>query len=90
MVLILIAGCASSRKSLMGDRVLSIINLMLYIAIIAYNAMNVGTVPWTGTMPNKQFVAPNTHGWADYCANYTNEGIRDRCCKYTHYFKAKT
>lgn len=71
----------SARKSLLGDRVLSVINLLLFIAIVVYNTLEAGTVPWTGALLNKQFIAPDTKGWANYCPNYTDQGIMIRCCK---------
>ncbi|KAG2207003.1 hypothetical protein INT47_008472, partial [Mucor saturninus] len=74
--ILLILGCIQS-KSLLSDRVMSIINLLLFIAIAVYNSLQSGTIPWTGNL-TKQFTS-NTKGYASYCSNYEDNRTSIRC-----------
>lgn len=79
VIILLILGCIQS-KSLLSDRVMSIINLLLFIAIIVYNSLESGTIPWTGSLA-KQFTS-TTKGFASYCPDYDDNRTSIRCCKY--------
>ncbi|CAO3611421.1 unnamed protein product [Mucor hiemalis] len=71
MILLLLA-CFQA-KSLIGDRVMSIINLLLFIAIVVYNSLQSGMIPWTGAV-SKPFTS-DAKGWASYCSNYGGTGL---------------
>lgn len=70
----------SSVKSTRGDRTLSILNLALMIAVIVYNTLKSGVVPWK---PEPDADAPSsaTPGFATYCTNYHDSTTANRCCK---------
>ncbi|GAA5810494.1 hypothetical protein MFLAVUS_003916 [Mucor flavus] len=69
-------SCINS-KSLFSDRVMSLINLLLCIAVVVYNSLKSDTVPWTGSL-TKQFIS-RSKGYASYCSNY-NDGITATRC----------
>lgn len=77
-MILLILACFQS-KSLIGDRVMSIINLLLCIAVVVYNSLQSGMIPWTGSL-SRPFTS-NAKGWAPYCPSYTDSLTSVRCCK---------
>jgi hypothetical protein len=68
-----------AQKSLWSDRILCVINLLLSIAIIVYNSLQSGTIPWTGSVA-KPFKS-NMKGFVTYCPNYHDSLSSIRCCK---------
>lgn len=59
---------------------MSIINLLLCIAVVVYNSLQAGMIPWQGAVSNS--FTSNEKGWATYCSNYGGTGLVSvRCCK---------
>lgn len=75
---LLVVGCVFS-KSLWSDRITSCINLLLFIAIIVYNSLTSGTVPWMGSASNSN--TSTMKGYVTYCSNYSDSLMSNRCCK---------
>lgn len=75
---LLVVGCVFS-KSLWSDRITSLINLLLFIAIIVYNSLKSGTIPWTGSVSNS--LTSTMKGYVTYCPNYSDSIMSNRCCK---------
>ncbi|EPB82290.1 hypothetical protein HMPREF1544_10970 [Mucor circinelloides 1006PhL] len=73
---LLIVGCVFS-KSLWSDRITSCINLLLFIAIIVYNSLTSGTVPWMGSVSNSN--TSTMKGYVTYCSNYSDSLMSNRC-----------
>ncbi|KAI8385756.1 hypothetical protein BD560DRAFT_384256 [Blakeslea trispora] len=73
---ILIFGCFMS-KSLLSDRIISLINIALCIAVAVYTTLKSGTIPWTGSTFNS-FSSP-MHGYVNYCSFYSDSMLSSRC-----------
>ncbi|KAL7310378.1 hypothetical protein PS15m_009889 [Mucor circinelloides] len=73
---LLVVGCVFS-KSLWSDRITSCINLLLFIAIIVYNSLTSGTVPWMGSASNSN--TSTMKGYVTYCSNYSDSLMSNRC-----------
>lgn len=85
---LLLIGCIGA-KSLWSDRIVSVINLLLSIAIIVYNSLQSGTIPWTGAV-TKPFES-TMKGFVTYCSDYDDTLNSIRCCKKKkHKNKTKT
>ncbi|KAI8142217.1 hypothetical protein BJV82DRAFT_615994 [Fennellomyces sp. T-0311] len=70
-----------SIRSTRGDRILSIICVALLIAVIVYNSLEGGLVPWlggTGTTPDPQAGIAEQKGFATYCSNYGTDSAESR------------
>ncbi|KAI8375974.1 uncharacterized protein BYT42DRAFT_572957 [Radiomyces spectabilis] len=59
----------STIKNIRGDRILSVINLILMIAVVVYNTLQAGVVPWTDGKEKDPGRGPY-RGYADYCSFY--------------------
>ncbi|CEP08583.1 hypothetical protein [Parasitella parasitica] len=73
---LLVVGCVSS-KSLWSDRITGCINVLLFIAIIVYNSLTSGTIPWTGSVANSNM--STMKGYVTYCSNYSDSLMSSRC-----------
>lgn len=77
--IILLILSTTSIHTVSPDRFLSVINAAFLIAVVVYNTLKSGTIPWTG---NNNNLAPNQMGFATYCSSYDNdETTFYRCCK---------
>jgi hypothetical protein len=74
-------------KSVLGDRIVSFINLLLLIAIAVYNSLESHTVPWMGRVEYE--FSSQIKGYAPYCSNYNSDNTFKRCCKFFFFFKEK-
>ncbi|KAI8077354.1 uncharacterized protein B0P05DRAFT_128897 [Gilbertella persicaria] len=73
---LLIFGCTLS-KSLLSDRILSLINLALYVAVVVYNSLASGNIPWTGSLAKP--ISSDMKGYVNYCSGYTDSSLYNRC-----------
>ncbi|CAO3675314.1 unnamed protein product [Rhizopus stolonifer] len=64
-------------QSLIGDRVLSLLNTALYVAIVVYNTKKSGTIPWLGDATTG--FTSNIQGWVPYCSTYSYINTSLRC-----------
>ncbi|ORZ00403.1 hypothetical protein BCR43DRAFT_485154, partial [Syncephalastrum racemosum] len=68
----------SSVKSIRGDRAISVLNLALMIAVIVYNTLKSGVIPWTDGKESTS--ADINEGFATYCPTYSDKLTFYRCC----------
>lgn len=74
------------RKTIRPDRIFSIVNAVLTIAVLVSGSLSAGNIPWVG-FADTPWQGPHDHtqkGLATYCSDYT--GVNDamitfkRCC----------
>lgn len=74
------------RKTIRPDRIFSIVNAVLIIAVLVYGSLSAENIPWVG-FADTPWQGPHDHsqkGLATYCSDYT--GVNDamitfkRCC----------
>ncbi|KAI8373555.1 hypothetical protein EDC96DRAFT_424027, partial [Choanephora cucurbitarum] len=64
-------------KSLWSDRIASLINLSLCIAVAVYTSLKSGTVPWTGSVSSS--FDSSMQGYVSYCSSYSDTVLSNRC-----------
>ncbi|KAI9311793.1 hypothetical protein BX666DRAFT_895372 [Dichotomocladium elegans] len=65
--------------SIRGDRTMAILNLALMVAVIIYNTLKGGPMPWTNNADEPGAPAKTSPGFATYCFAYRNPKTIMRC-----------
>ncbi|KAI9316881.1 hypothetical protein BX666DRAFT_1947674 [Dichotomocladium elegans] len=65
-------------KSIRGDRILCMPNVAIMIAVIVYNTLKAGAVPWTKT-PVEGVPSSATSTFVTYCKNIDDSVTANRC-----------
>ncbi|ORY98708.1 hypothetical protein BCR43DRAFT_488020 [Syncephalastrum racemosum] len=65
-------------QTVASDRFFSIVNAALLVAVVVYNSLRSGVIPWTNGTDSD---APSmfNQGWATYCSVYSNNTSMNRC-----------
>ncbi|KAI9494796.1 hypothetical protein BDB00DRAFT_938098 [Zychaea mexicana] len=85
-VALLVVSCMSNIRSIRGDRIVSVVCIALLIAVIVYNTIEAGVVPWlpSDIASDAQQNFPSTKGFATYCSDYSIANNSDLTSKTTN------